>query len=297
MSKDSERTTGSDQLPPGWYPDPAGQPGMERYWDGQRWLLTTRPAGPPPMPPPGAPGWPPPGGFQPVKPRSRLPWRHRLTLWSLAGAATVAVLVLMMVAALVDQAAEPRHPDLSRWPPAAGGQPGGQPGSGGQLTDESIGITYQMPPGWYPSSAGSTTGMSTGSYRCPDGKRSCVRGYVSSGVVTGDEPRTAAEIHGKAFSQGARETTVLQQGELTVDGHRAYYIRWRAAPSNPAFATGITQIVVLDLGARTRQDKELGYLFFNFDTGHPEDPDPALIDQIVASVRFTGPSASPAPTP
>ncbi len=54
---------------------------------------------------------------------------------------------------------------------------------------------------------------------------------------------------------------------------------------------------MLDLGARTRQDKELGYLFFNFDTGHPEDPDPALIDQIVASVRFTGPSASPAPTP
>ncbi|MDO9494328.1 MAG: DUF2510 domain-containing protein, partial [Nocardioides sp.] len=22
---------------PGWYPDPAGQPGAFRYWDGQAW--------------------------------------------------------------------------------------------------------------------------------------------------------------------------------------------------------------------------------------------------------------------
>ncbi len=34
---------------PGWYPDPGGQPGAYRYWDGSGWTnqLTSQPAGPP----------------------------------------------------------------------------------------------------------------------------------------------------------------------------------------------------------------------------------------------------------
>ncbi|WP_094451733.1 DUF2510 domain-containing protein [Parenemella sanctibonifatiensis] len=28
---------------PGWYPDPAGQPGMYRYWDGQQWAAEASP--------------------------------------------------------------------------------------------------------------------------------------------------------------------------------------------------------------------------------------------------------------
>jgi hypothetical protein len=26
------------QALPGWYPDPSGEPGKQRYWDGQRWV-------------------------------------------------------------------------------------------------------------------------------------------------------------------------------------------------------------------------------------------------------------------
>jgi hypothetical protein len=29
--------------PPGWYPDPAGAAGMQRYWDGARWNSTAQP--------------------------------------------------------------------------------------------------------------------------------------------------------------------------------------------------------------------------------------------------------------
>jgi Protein of unknown function (DUF2510) len=40
-------------MPPGWYPDPTGLP-FERYWDGVRWVESTRPfaAAPPPVPTP-----------------------------------------------------------------------------------------------------------------------------------------------------------------------------------------------------------------------------------------------------
>ncbi len=32
-------------MPPGWYPDPWGQPG-QRYWDGRQWTATAVPAAP-----------------------------------------------------------------------------------------------------------------------------------------------------------------------------------------------------------------------------------------------------------
>ncbi|MEZ5088373.1 MAG: DUF2510 domain-containing protein [Micropruina sp.] len=48
---------------PGWFPDPGGQPGMFRYWDGSAWSsqLTANPAGTPP-PIVGQPVGPPPAG-------------------------------------------------------------------------------------------------------------------------------------------------------------------------------------------------------------------------------------------
>jgi len=39
----------------GWYPDPAGEAGTERYWDGEGWTATTRATGGAPPPPPPAP--------------------------------------------------------------------------------------------------------------------------------------------------------------------------------------------------------------------------------------------------
>lgn len=42
---------------PGWYPDPGGQSGQYRYWDGQTWsaVTTANPQAPPPTPGLGAP--------------------------------------------------------------------------------------------------------------------------------------------------------------------------------------------------------------------------------------------------
>ncbi|HLH46543.1 MAG TPA: DUF4190 domain-containing protein, partial [Acidimicrobiales bacterium] len=56
----------TSQAPAGWYPDPSGIAGGERYWDGRAWTSWTRPspawgpfAGPP------APGMPPSAGMPP----------------------------------------------------------------------------------------------------------------------------------------------------------------------------------------------------------------------------------------
>ena len=49
----------SDSAPPGWYPD-ASAPGLERWWDGDRWSAVTRPVPVPSAPaPPAAPSGPP----------------------------------------------------------------------------------------------------------------------------------------------------------------------------------------------------------------------------------------------
>jgi hypothetical protein len=90
---------------PGWYPDPSGQPGAVRYWDGQRWTEyrqgpdpsgAPRPAGPPgagsgagPQPWAGAGGGAQPNYGAPPPPRSR------------SGCARAAIVVVGLIVVLI----------------------------------------------------------------------------------------------------------------------------------------------------------------------------------------------------
>lgn len=101
----------------GWYPDPGGQAGRYRYWDGQSWsaVTTTSPATTPPPTPQGQstqgqstqghsaqgrPGSPQsgqgygPSAYQQYQQQSR---RSRHTGWWIAGGAVVVALVLVAV--------------------------------------------------------------------------------------------------------------------------------------------------------------------------------------------------------
>jgi hypothetical protein len=69
---------------PGWYPDPAGQPGQFRYWDGQTWFPTTSPS--PYAAPPASPAG------SPVRPQKRSSLG-----WILGGLAVVAVLAVALI--------------------------------------------------------------------------------------------------------------------------------------------------------------------------------------------------------
>jgi len=76
---------------PGWYPDPAGDPALERYWDGHDWTPATRGAAPPPDRTVlrGEPAWAP----------SERPRRRRAPL--VLAAVLAALLVAGAVAAVV----------------------------------------------------------------------------------------------------------------------------------------------------------------------------------------------------
>ncbi|MGI9598570.1 MAG: AIM24 family protein [Acidimicrobiales bacterium] len=52
----------------GWYPDPAGNPTLERYWDGAAWTSNTRALGGEAPPPPPAPQAPSPQAASPPPP-------------------------------------------------------------------------------------------------------------------------------------------------------------------------------------------------------------------------------------
>lgn len=97
---------------PGWYPDPGGQPGTFRYWDGRVWspATTTSPyaAPPAPAPPPPAlarpsiPGQPPSPAQSPTSERPAIPPRSPQTGrgwvgWLIGGLAVLVVLVVLAV--------------------------------------------------------------------------------------------------------------------------------------------------------------------------------------------------------
>lgn len=79
---------------PGWYPDPGGQPGMFRYWDGRVWspTLSPTPYGPAPLlnqPQLGVRSDQSPYGYQQVTARRRSGWGA----WAIIGLVVVALVV------------------------------------------------------------------------------------------------------------------------------------------------------------------------------------------------------------
>lgn len=103
----------------GWYPDPGGQHGHFRYWDGKVWSATTTTD--PNQPPPGSapPGSAPLGPATPGSPARRAGERRRTPAWLLiatvAGIAVIAVVITLGVRAVGER--------------VTGGSPGGAPTS------------------------------------------------------------------------------------------------------------------------------------------------------------------------
>lgn len=111
--------------PPGWYPDPAGQPDLFRYWDGQTWTATTS-LTPSAGPPPSVAAYGNRPGTQPLDRSSFInpagePRRSRSSAAWILGAIALAVVlaVVIVVVVIVRPSPTPGGPGLGPDPPAS----------------------------------------------------------------------------------------------------------------------------------------------------------------------------------
>ncbi|WP_203568293.1 DUF2510 domain-containing protein [Aestuariimicrobium ganziense] len=258
---------------PGWYPDPAGQPGQFRYWDGQGWSAETTP-NPGQTPPPGAPGGT--GGSPYDEPRRGGAGR--------IAAAVAVVLALALVGWLVvrsfnnDQVVEgdtnTSTPTVSAWdetssPSATPSQPkdtgatmvecpSGQTSQGqardgrlwgGGISVESLGWrpggiqlswvhdlsaeTKTIQPGWFSVSAVGAVSVADGFEDPERSTRMMMSCFASSGYYTG-------------FT--GRKDVVAEK--VTIDGKPGFHLRSEIYVQGvPNVKGDIVDVVVIDTGS------------------------------------------------
>jgi uncharacterized membrane protein len=301
--------------PAGWYPDPAGQPGAQRWWDGARW--TEHLQHPQQYVPPAQPGY---GGYG--QPQRGGPDRRILL--------SVIVLAVVLVGGLVGgvlylsrdkkdnnhqsggggdqpavalsrspaprQASDPNAPAEQKDTGKRRDYPLG-PGSG-TLADPDHGLVLPVPIGWQAGVPDQSTphrataDMATQeAYTCPNGSVKCVRGVIRAGTVANRhstnlrrdaEDMMAASVKTGEFSRlnsGGGSATPFLEKRTTVAGKQAYLVRYRFRSGDTLSDTpGTWEVVVFDGGAST------GYLYLSFDDVDGA-PSATLFDDYVKAVK------------
>ena len=195
----------SGQTPPGWYPDPYGTPGLQRWFDGTQWTQSTQPAAgqgtpapwsppeqgpgtPQPWHGPGAPGTPQPWTPSGVPGSVPAPRKNgNATLLALAGGGAVVVvlaLVAVLLAVGVFDSDDP-SPAPSASSPVAGPPPAtnnSRSPVSGTITDAASGLSW--------SQLGGEWTQSTISGDSPYAKLGLIRGQVISVQKEYDGPGT-----------------------------------------------------------------------------------------------------------
>lgn len=264
----------------GWYPDPGGDPTLERYWDGQSWSTMTRLAS---GVAPTSPGWSPRGSFNPAAPTVRaggdpgyVPPPPAPQRGGRAVIVTIGVIVAVLVVAILvgvfvllpQLRATPSTidtPTPSATQPSSGSASGsrsptlncsGGSGSIGQPGDVTTsGIRLSYPPTWtfrYDASQWSWLSDSARFGRAVDASQQTYLGVVAGGAAasngfTGLEP-TAASVERCLLTQGAwrgaRSTQTASRAD-TIAGLPGWRRELTFTASN---RTDVMQILVMDAG-------------------------------------------------
>jgi hypothetical protein len=225
-------------MPPGYYPDPDGAPGLVRWWNGVSWSDVATPAGPgvtvqqpvgypqravdPVVPPPVPSGS---GG------------RTGLAVVLGVLALVLVVLIGFLVAGTGDDVtADPPLVTTGNPPPAGPTFPSGTV----RITDHEAGISYPfLGDGWYEWDLGEqyeTTAIAgqyfTTQEQLPDSAgifiAQCTSGPVADGYGwsgAGSLQSTLQQVADSAranYYPGPNERRVLRDEERTVDGHAAH---------------------------------------------------------------------------
>ena len=227
-------------MPPGWYPDPDGSPGLVRWWNGIGWSDVATPAGPgvavqQPVgyaPRPSDPAVPPPA---PPSGDGRTGWIVALGVLGLI----LVVLIGFLVAADGDDEDAVAGPGVSV--PAPPPVPSGPtfPSGTVRIIDEAAGISYPfLGDGWFEWDLGEQYELAaiSGQYfttqeDTPDGGifiAQCTSGPVADAYGWGGPSTLASTVANLADSAISNyypypnQREVLRDEERTVDGHAAH---------------------------------------------------------------------------
>ena len=291
----------------GWYPDPDGEPGRERWWDGSRWTERTR------DPADELSGY----GARPPRQRTRL------VLLAAAGVAVLALVGILVAtrggnpagppaASAVPSATDvPERPDggptstpvSCPTAPAATTPPSATPSPPAprapRVTDTRAGISYagQAEP-WRPwqdvwITDGLNARFATGYYivtqrNTPDGDyfATVLSGTVATRIA--DAPREETRCIAEQVAEDVRRAyypqpnlrRTLDARTITVSGHRGYLIRYHLSFDVKGYTAKGEQVGVLVLNVGR---PELAVLYISIpDTVRGFD---YVIDQVFGSVR------------
>ncbi len=288
---------------PGWYPDPAGNPGHFRYWDGAQWSSgTTTDPGHAPVPPSSA-----------VRPPRRG--------WGWIVAVITTVLVAVIAAAVIVTRQQPgasapvdtntSTPTVSAWnetstptPQPSSSAPQSAPGQGTLVSCPSDGGTANIPvggilqagglqataiPGW--TLGGFTMGWAHSTEAVTD---PVYPGWFSVASVSAlsvadgfESPRQSAEAVMSCFASssyyvGFTGRQDLMSHQVSIDGHPGWRLRsdiYVNLPSLPEVAGDVVNVIVVDTGS----PDSLGLFVSSYTIG--DTARGALVDQCIASLR------------
>jgi hypothetical protein len=226
-------------MPPGWYPDPDGAPGLVRWWNGISWSDVATPAGP------GVAVQRPvgysPRPFDPAVPPPAPPSNGVRTGW-IVGLGVLGLVLVVLIGFLVagggenqDAVADPGGGSVPVPAPTGPTFPSGTV----RIIDEAAGISYPfLGEGWFEWDLGPQYELSeiSGQYfttqeEVPDGGifiAQCTSGPVAEGFGWGGPSTLAGTVATLADSAIANyypypnEREVRRDEERTVDGHAAH---------------------------------------------------------------------------
>jgi Protein of unknown function (DUF2510) len=225
-------------MPPGWYPDPDGAPGLVRWWNGISWSDVATPAGPgvavqQPVgytPRPFQPAVPPPA--PPSSSGGRTGWIIGLGVLGLV----LVVLIGFLVATSGEEDVVADPPVTVPSSPPAG--PTFPPGTV-RIIDEAAGISYPfLGSGWYEWDLGEQYEITAiaGQYfttqevvpdggifiaQCTSGPLAGQFGYSGAGSLASTVAAVAESAIGNYYPY-PNEREVRRDEERTVDGHPAH---------------------------------------------------------------------------
>lgn len=272
---------------PGFYPDPGGQPGRLRHWDGQRWAPDTVPSGPPSSASPSSSG--PLGGSTP--PRAPAPAKKHYTGWLVGLVVVVVVIIVVAVLAVRGLSSSgggiglPGGDSTTKiCPTQQNTSPAPQPGDGrvhgGALSYPLLGSPWSSPEPEFRVAFGQDVLIQSVVVEEHGGGMDWLAAVLVGELASGDgfyEPQQGAEIvvtcvSGTFYGDSAVTRDDQVNKAMTVDGHAAWIIESQLHFDIPEIEAKSERliVVIVDTG-----DGTAGLFYASIPENSPELLQPA----------------------